>query len=153
MIIAGIDPGLTGAVAFMEGGKIIAVLDLPIVNKALDAANFYDILYKDGCSHAFIEKAGPQPVQGVRAAFKTGEVYGTIVGVLMACHIPTAGVSPTAWKKYFGLSNDKEASRAKVIQWFPSEAKYFARKKDHGRAEAVLIAIYGAEKCGIGKNP
>lgn len=148
MIIAGIDPGLTGAIAFYVNGNSFSIFDLPVVNGKLDAANFYDILlYRDGCCHAFVERAGPQPVQGVKAAYKTGEVFGTILGVLMASRIPTTVVSSTAWKKYFGLSSDKEAAREKIIQTWPSMAKYFARKKDHNRAEAALIAIYGAEKC------
>jgi len=39
---------------------------------------------------------------------------------------------------------DKEKSRALAIQFWPG-CGFFSRKKDHGRAEAALIARYGAE--------
>jgi hypothetical protein len=32
-----------------------------------------------------------------------------------------------------------------VIRLFPGEHRFFARKKDRGRAEAVLIGLYGVQ--------
>ena len=42
-------------------------------------------------------------------------------------------------------SADKEASRALAIARFPDAHAYFARKRDHGAAEACLLALYGAQ--------
>jgi crossover junction endodeoxyribonuclease RuvC len=39
--------------------------------------------------------------------------------------------------------------RALALRLFPSTAEHFARKKDHGRAEAALIARYGSEVLGL----
>ena len=39
---------------------------------------------------------------------------------------------------------DKESARQKALQLFPAAHAALARKKDHGRAEASLIALYGA---------
>jgi crossover junction endodeoxyribonuclease RuvC len=58
-------------------------------------------------------------------------------------------VSPAVWKKHFKLPADKEASRALALPLFPATAEHFARKKDHGRAEAALIARYGSEVLGL----
>ena len=53
-------------------------------------------------------------------------------------------VIPRVWKGYFGLSSDKEQSRLKAIALFPDCANLFSRKKDEGRAEAALIALWEA---------
>jgi crossover junction endodeoxyribonuclease RuvC len=53
-------------------------------------------------------------------------------------------VSPAQWKRAMHLTSDKEQSRARALETFPVCAHHFARKKDHGRAEAALIALYGA---------
>ena len=57
--------------------------------------------------------------------------------------IPTIHVSPGKWKKHFGLTSDKEKSRALAIATWP-QSDHFRRKKDDGRAEAALTALYGA---------
>jgi hypothetical protein len=38
----------------------------------------------------------------------------------------------------------KERSRQMALQRWPDQAKLLGRKRDHGRAEAMLIAAYGA---------
>ncbi len=42
------------------------------------------------------------------------------------------------------LSADKDASRAMACRLFPRHSALFARKKDDGRSEAALLAMYGA---------
>ena len=41
---------------------------------------------------------------------------------------------------------NKEFSRDRAIKEFPNYKEYFKRKKDDGRAEAALIALWGATK-------
>ena len=56
--------------------------------------------------------------------------------------IPLTIIEPTAWKKFHGLrGGEKEASRQRALMLFPSAHALLARKKDHGRAEAALIAL------------
>ena len=53
-------------------------------------------------------------------------------------------VEPTAWKKFHQLrGGDKESARQRALQLFPAAHALLARKKDHGRAEAALIALAG----------
>jgi len=48
--------------------------------------------------------------------------------------------SPSSWKKKMELTSDKEACRALAVNLFPTaELSY---KKDHNRAEALLLAYY-----------
>jgi hypothetical protein len=37
---------------------------------------------------------------------------------------------------------DKDAARARAIQWFPNAAPRLARKKDIGRADALCLALW-----------
>ena len=41
------------------------------------------------------------------------------------------------------MGKDKDASRLRAIQLFPVVANRLDRKKDDGRAEALLLAEYG----------
>jgi hypothetical protein len=51
---------------------------------------------------------------------------------------------PTAWKKFHRLrGGDKEGSRRRALQLFPNAHTLLARKTNHGRAEAALIALTG----------
>jgi hypothetical protein len=47
-------------------------------------------------------------------------------------------------RKGFSENTWREASRALALRTFAATSQRFARKKDHGRAEAALLALYGA---------
>jgi crossover junction endodeoxyribonuclease RuvC len=61
--------------------------------------------------------------------------------------VPQVYVTPGKWKRFYGLSAEKEKSRELAIQTWPA-SDAFRRKKDHGRAEAALLALYGAKLHG-----
>jgi hypothetical protein len=75
--------------------------------------------------------------------FKFGVAYGALRATLVACNVPTHLISPSKWKRAYGLDSDKEKSRAFAIRLWPGCA-LFARKRDYGRAEAALLAKYGS---------
>jgi crossover junction endodeoxyribonuclease RuvC len=53
-------------------------------------------------------------------------------------------IEPSTWKKFHDLhGGDKEPARQRALQLFPNAHAMFARKKDHGRAKAALIALAG----------
>lgn len=57
-------------------------------------------------------------------------------------------VAPFVWKKAMGLTGkDKEASRHKALGLFP-HGNYLLRKKDHNRAEALLLCEYTRRQRG-----
>ena len=93
---------------------------------------------------AVIERVSSSPQQGVCSAFSMGEGLGVWLGVLATLGIPVRWVPPRVWKKAVGLQvgADKESSRAAALRLFPSCAESLRRKKDHGRAEALLIGWY-----------
>jgi hypothetical protein len=83
-------------------------------------------------------------IESKSSTFKYGVAYGALRTVVALCNIPYRLVTPGKWKNHFGLDSDKEKSRALALQFWPG-CGFFSRKKDHGRAEAALIARYGAE--------
>jgi crossover junction endodeoxyribonuclease RuvC len=81
---------------------------------------------------------------GVSSAFAFGEGFGIVKGVLAALGIPCQLVPPAKWKRDMGLNQSKDGSRAKAIAKWPAHAYEFKRAKDDGKAEACLIAAWGA---------
>lgn len=144
--IMAIDPGLTGAAAFFfpEEPELIAAEDLPVAGHEIDAAALGRRLDQMRPDVAVIEAVGARPGQGVSSMFKFGQSYGTLIGVIAAKGIPLYRTPPATWKKHYRLPADKEAARARAIALWPT-SEAFGRKKDHGRAEAALIARFAAE--------
>lgn len=146
--IAAFDPGSSsGAMSFyfpFHPGQITAE-DLPGVAGQVDAATLAARLEQMRPDVAIIERVSAMPRQGVASTFKFGAAFGIIVGVVAALKIPAHFVAPGKWKRHFGLTADKELSRARALQFWPARSDLFGRKKDHGRAEASLLARYFAE--------
>ncbi|KAK8513394.1 hypothetical protein V6N12_052583 [Hibiscus sabdariffa] len=72
--------------------------------------------------------------------------YGLWIGVLVASGFSVIPVPSLSWKKEFeltGAGSTKDDSRRLASTLFPSLSDMLKRKKDHGRAEALLIAAYG----------
>jgi crossover junction endodeoxyribonuclease RuvC len=82
---------------------------------------------------------------GRTSAYNFGQGVGVIKGVLATMNISYTLVTPQKWKKYFDLSRDKDESRLYAARLWPTSADKFKRKRDDGRAEALLIAKYGSE--------
>jgi crossover junction endodeoxyribonuclease RuvC len=92
---------------------------------------------------ACLEQTGAMTGQGVTSMFSMGRSLGIVEGVLAALQIPIVMVGPARWKRDMGLlGQTKDASRERVVQLFPGISHLFLRKKDHGRAEAALIALW-----------
>jgi len=145
--IVGIDPGLSGAVAFYfpHAPAMIAAEDMPVMDgrvNAVELARMIEQMRPDG---AVIELVGAMLGQGLSSTFKFGIAFGIVSGIISALKIPVHYITPTKWKKHYSLSADKEQSRRRAIELWPDHSALFKRKKDHGRAEAALLARYGAE--------
>lgn len=150
MIIVGIDPGLTGAVAVLDVlGKLVHVWDMPTVEKGgktrvkreVHAVGLASLLRGVSAGQACVESVASMSSQGVAGVFSLGDTFGTIRGVCGAMQIPLTRVTPQAWKKGMGVGKDKEKCRELAIE-LSGETGLFKRKKDHNRAEAYLIALY-----------
>ena len=144
--IMGLDPGVSGAVAFYypEQRAGISVYDVPTVGKEINASALYALIKKYSPDLAIVESVHAMPRQGVSSSFNFGVSYGIAKGVIGSLGIPVVFVTPGKWKKHFSLTSDKEKSRALAISTWPF-SDHFRRKKDDGRAEAALLALYGSQ--------
>lgn len=154
-LILGIDPGYSGALAFLRPATHeLVVFDMPLTKgksgkDEVDLRKLNEIIEPDRAFSRFvavIEQVHAMPNQGISSAFRFGEGYGALLMGITAHGYEVHKVIPANWKKAFGLSQDKGVSRGFASQQFPNEAKSFARVKDDGRAEASLIALYGERK-------
>jgi crossover junction endodeoxyribonuclease RuvC len=150
MITLGLDPGLNGGFAIVDDGRLVACGELPtagdgtkrMISGPLFASIFKVHPHVDQC---VIERVGARPGEGVVSSFRFGRSLGIVEGVIAGRGIPILWVAPGVWKRSYGLGQDKDASRQRAIERWPHTASlYFGRKKDHGRAEAALIALWGA---------
>lgn len=153
MIICGIDPGFTGAIAFIDNNGSASVVDMPIVNTSkkgkaskkpeLDSIGVFQVLYNVNPSHVFIEKAQTMPGQGISSAGRYMDVYGQLKGICIGLGLPYSLIHPRTWKKLImsDMGKEKGESIVRSKQLFPSVD--LSLKKDHGKADALLIAEYG----------
>ncbi len=87
-----------------------------------------------------IEDVHSMPGQGVASTFKFGRAVGAIDAVADVMFGVWHIVSPKRWKKTMGVTQDKLKSLALARELWPNAP--LSRMKDHGRAEALLIAEY-----------
>ena len=153
MIIFGIDPGISGAISVLENKKVIEVFDMPTMidgkknKKQVNGAQVTNIIKERFDGHkeivVVVEHVNAMPGQGVTSMFNFGQSFGVIKGICSALSLPLYFVRPTKWKKHFNLiKTNKDASRTRVIEVYPSISSKLSRKKDSNKADAILIARY-----------
>jgi hypothetical protein len=138
--------GATFAVIEAQGVEaFIAVLveciDIPVIgsgaNERVDVAAIRNFIEEHKPARAVVERAGAMPKQGVSSTFKYGRATGAIEAAITLCSIPVEIIEASAWKRFWHLPGKGKESAAHAA---------LARKRDHGRAEATLIALYGARR-------
>ena len=154
MLLISIDPGISGSICFFEDGKILDVIEMPVMTegkknkKQVNGAQIYNeflkrINKKDDEIRVVIEQVSAMPGQGVTSMFNFGQSYGILKGICSAMQLPVFFVRPAKWKKYFNLINSqKDASRARAIEIFPYFSSQLSKKKDSNKADAILIASF-----------
>ena len=155
-VVIGIDPGVSGAIAILPRVRPPEpkVYDMPVigigkgfVKRAVDLPALTAILRPYGIvgdAVAYVERVSAFPGQGVASMFSLGMSYWGAAGVLAGLQIRTVFVEPKQWKSRFALNRDKMKSLEVARRYFPGIE--LGRKKDHNRAEALLIAQYGGEQ-------
>ncbi len=154
MLIIGIDPGISGSICFLEEGRILDVIEMPVMaegkknKRQVNGAQIHnEILKRIDISkneiRVVIEQVSAMPGQGVTSMFNFGQSFGILKGICSAMKLPMFFVRPAKWKKYFNLINSqKDASRTKVIEIFPYFSAQLSKKKDSNKADAILIASF-----------
>ena len=149
-LIAAVDPGYTGAVAFVDtDGVLCDCVDMPITGEKkrrhVSAVLFRNELFQHGADIVVIEDVHAMPAQGVSSSHKFGRAIGVVEGA--SADLPTFWLTPQVWKRHHGLiGKEKDAARRLCLERWPDDAELFARKKDGGRADACLIALCWIEQ-------
>ena len=155
MLIIGIDPGISGSICFFQDGKIMDVVEMPIMTegkknkKQVNGSQIFNEILKRIKNtdkkniKVVIEQVSAMPGQGVTSMFNFGQSFGILKGICSAMQLPMYFVRPAKWKKYFNLINsEKDASRTRAIEIFPYFSSELSRKKDINKADAILIANF-----------
>ena len=155
MLIIGIDPGISGSICFLDDGKILDVIEMPIMTdgkknkKQVHGSQVYNEItkrikqFEKNQIRVVIEHVSAMPGQGVTSMFNFGQSFGILKGICTAMQLPMYFVRPAKWKKYFNLLNsEKDASRTRAIEIFPYFSSQLSRKKDSNKADAILIASF-----------
>ena len=155
MLIIGIDPGISGSICFLDNGKILDVIEMPIMTdgkknkKQVNGSQVYNEVtkrikqFEKNQIRVVIEHVSAMPGQGVTSMFNFGQSFGILKGICTAMQLPMYFVRPAKWKKYFNLLNsEKDASRTRAIEIFPYFSSQLSRKKDTNKADAILIASF-----------
>ena len=150
LTILGVDPGLTGALGVVQANRVLACHDMPIEvgtgkRKRVSAAALVHLLAEIVDAYApsavALEQVSAMPGQGTSSMFSFGRSLGIVEGVVAALGLGVTYHSPAAWKRRYGLTGrPKDASRAKALELYPKAVPWLKRKKDHGRADAILLA-------------
>lgn len=152
MNVLGIDPGIRGGLAIVRNANSIGVLidaiDIPVVGSGaqerVDPAAIRDWINCHRPVLALIERARAMPKQGVSSGFKYGRAVGAIEAAVVLSGVPIEIIEPSKWKRHFHLpGKNKERARQFALEFFSSAHALLARKRDHGRAEAALLGLYG----------
>lgn len=169
MIVCAVDPGLTGALAFIDiASGAVHIEDIPTrerrvgdeVARRVDGLALASVVRK----HVPPGRVGLSVCENVRSFGRSDQqrptttdslqrTLGAIEAVFDVLRMPCALVEPRAWQKFVGLAGKKNEPRARgelpaavklACSLYPTAAPMLTRVKDHNRAEALLIAHFGA---------
>lgn len=152
----GIDPGKAGALAVLTGSA--AVYDLPHPSNELDYEALYELVAPYKGALVVLEEQHPQGrtertaaggyriTGSMQSAFQLGKGYGGCLAVCRLAGLRIHRVKPNAWKSAMGLTSEKDLSLTKARDLFPELSRELRFKTKDGRAEALLLALYGKDR-------
>jgi len=152
----GIDPGLDGAVGFLDAtAEAVRTPTIKVGKRRQYRAQEMSEIIQDrlplggpGNRFAILESVHSMPKQGVASSFSFGRGFGLWEGILVALGIPYLLVAPQTWKAVMlrDMPKDKNAAKIQASRLWPE----LGRLSD-GEAEALLMAEYG-RRLQIGKD-
>jgi hypothetical protein len=157
--IIGCDPGNKGAIAFLDPeNNRMRIVDMPTFEfettrkrVKVDPYSIVREMTAQPVANFYLEEVNASPQMGTVSAFSFGEGKGILLGVAAAIGVPTTQVKPTQWKRQMRVPADKRAAVQRASQLFPAVSHLFKGPRGgvfDGRAEAALVALYGAMELG-----
>jgi crossover junction endodeoxyribonuclease RuvC len=162
LIICGIDPGLDGGIAILDGdGKILRLIPMPIIKAGRKGCRGGKASLDLGAVNEAIPLTSSMVVledvyaikgQGASGALNFGKGWGSIYGLVRGAGTPIMVVKPQTWKASIlrGTAKDKAAAiRYALDRWPGVDLKPGRRTKHHdGLADALCLAAYGLSLTG-----
>lgn len=135
-IYIGIDPGLSGGIAFIPTTGEAWAHKMPETDR--DLIDLLRDATRDTDARAMLELVHSSPQMGVKSAFTFGEGFGRLGMALTALGVPYERVRPQAWQKAMGCltKGDKNVSKRRAQELFPT------LKVTHAIADALLIGEF-----------
>jgi len=152
MIVAGIDPGLKGAIGLVQDKKAkvfpMPTLKLTKSKKTIDEQALREYFVKYKVKHVYIEKVSARPGQGVTSMFNFGAGWGLIRGICVGLGLSYTLVHPKTWKKVIckDMPSSKDVSIIIAKRIWPNVSLLpteRSKKDSDGMADALCIAEYG----------
>lgn len=155
MITLGIDIGLTGAVSAIKPDGTATIVDLPVRtdDRRIDARALIHMLRElvpvGFDALALIEDIRVRAMGNRPTTHSTEHSLSVSRGIVQAtldiARFKTEPIQPMNWKRFYGLIGaDKDDALVMARKLYPDLQPLLARKKDHNRAESLLIAHFGA---------
>ena len=154
-LFCAVDPGTTGCIVVLEeDGSYVDHIQMPTMkvgsNNEVNIPAVAHFLSQYQIKHCFVERVQGMNKEGQRqsasTAFKFGDAYGSVKGVIGGQMIPTSYVMPQQWKKHAKIiGKDKDASRGRCVQLYPHIKDLSLKAKGQALGDAILIC-----RCGLG---
>ena len=152
MITAGIDVGLSGAIAFFDGDSLLNVYDMPKKPTPWGKGNMVDsrelakLIAHHKPKKAVVERVHAMTGQGVSSMFSFGMSYQAVLSVLDVLDCQYDLVMPRAWQKHIGIvgKTGEGLKAVDIVEKLYPDAPIRGRMgglKD-GRCDAILIGLY-----------
>ena len=153
MIIAGIDPGAQSTIAVLfEDNTVefcedtcVQVKRSKSVKREPEAHLIANFLRGWDPDLVIIEQVNIRPGEGVASGGSFMRARGICEGVVAGLGRTFHLVPPVVWTRDMKLKKGDDAGRARALELMPSLAASLTRKKDHNRADAVLLALWGRQ--------
>ena len=148
----GIDPGLSGAIAFLRYKSVIAIHPMPLrmysaSKEEPDSKALYELLRAYGKVECIgIEQVGAVKGSSASSAFTFGRAFQAVLAAVEISGLPHVRIQPKEWKKSIlvGTDQSKEAAIGFVKRMYPGVDLIppGESKDSHDFAEAICLAKY-----------
>jgi hypothetical protein len=165
MIIIGIDPGLTGAIAFLDtmDGRVhvedMPTIAIPEAGPKTTIKTEVDVIALDDLVQQWIPPGALAFMEHTSSVGQVGQEQAKLslaagkascLAVLRLAGVTVHRVTPVAWKRFYGIKEpmpgSKGLSQKKQALKLARDlygVEYLKLEKHHNRADALLIARWG----------
>lgn len=153
MIICGIDPGVQPTLAFLFSDNAVEFAEETCVQvkrgrsvkREAEARLIAQAIRGWNPDLVIIEKVTPRPGEGISGSGSFMRARGVLEGVCAGLGLTYHLIEPSTWTRQMHVKKGDDGGRARALELMPHLAEELKRKKDHNRADALLLALWGKQ--------